>query len=201
MSPDPAGSADVFVYFNFRSPYCYLASKNMFSIFDQFHARMKWRPLGGWDGRSPPDRAKAKMPIARQDMARYAARMGIPVKPPPKTTDPTAAGAGSLYAEEKGLLREYIVEVMRSEWAAGNDIGEADVLADAARGIGLDADELIAASRDPARLGQLDANWKEAQDKGVIGVPTFVIGEEIFWGNDRLDFVHDHLRGLRLARL
>jgi 2-hydroxychromene-2-carboxylate isomerase len=47
----------------------------------------------------------------------------------------------------------------------------------------------------------LERNWEEAQDSGVIGVPSFVVGEEIFWGSDRIEYLDDHLRELRLARL
>jgi len=192
---------DVKVFFNFRSPYCYLASKRMFQIFDAFHARLIWRPLGGWDGRSPPERAKVKVPLVRQDVARFARRMGIPLNPPPKTTDPTKAGAGSLLAEEQGLLRPYIVEMMRAEWAEGADIGEEDVILTVGRKIGLDVGALREAIGDPVRYARLKANWEEARSLGVIGVPTFVIGDQIFWGNDRIEFVCEHLRELRLARL
>ena len=55
---------DVKVYFNFRSPYCYLASKTMWSIVDDFNVNILWRPVGGWDLRSPPERAQKKVPIA-----------------------------------------------------------------------------------------------------------------------------------------
>ncbi len=192
---------EVRIFFNFRSPYCYLASKRMFRIFDDFHARLVWRPLGGWDGRSPPDRAKVKVPLVRQDVARFARRMGIPLEPPPKTTDPTKAGAGSLLAEEQGLLRPYVVEMMRAEWAEGADIGREEVVLEVGRRIGLDTDALRVAIDDPARLARLEENWQEARSLGVMGVPTFVIGDQLFWGNDRLEFVFDHLRELRLARL
>ena len=192
---------DVHFYFNFRSPYCYLATKTLWRIFDDFHTQLIWRPLGGWDGRSPPEVAVKKLPIARQDMARFARRLGIPVNPPPKTTDPTLAGAGSLLAEEKGLLRPYIIEVMRREWADGADIGQLDILLEVGASIGLDRDELAAAANDPVRQAQLEANWREADERGAVGVPTFIIGEEIFWGQDRIDFVLEHLRELRLSRL
>ena len=46
--------ATIKLFFNFRSPYCYLASKRMFRLVDEYHARFEWRVLGGWDGRSPP---------------------------------------------------------------------------------------------------------------------------------------------------
>lgn len=192
---------DLYLYFNFRSPYCYLASKTMFDLLDDYHVNVLWRPLAGWEGRSPPEVAKVKVPVARQDMARIARRMGIPVNPPPVTTDPTMAGAGSLLAERRGVLRAYVVEVMRREWAEGGDIGDLDVLLAVGERVGLDRAELEAAVKDQDNLARLSANWAEAQGKGVIGVPTFVVGDEIFWGQDRMDYLEEHLTELRLARL
>jgi len=191
---------DVKVYFNFRSPYCYLASKTMWSIVDDFNVNILWRPVGGWDLRSPPERAKSKLPIARQDMSRFARRLGIPVIPPPTETEPTAAGAASLYAQEQGVLREYIVETMRIEWAEGQNIGEETVLREVANRINLDADLVITASKNPAYLNTLASNAAEAAADGAIGVPSFIIGEEIFWGQDRIDFVLEKLAELRAAK-
>jgi len=172
----------------------------MWPIIDDFHVNMIWKPVGGWDLRSPPSRAKQKMPIARQDMARFARRLGIPVTPPPKETDPTAAGAASLYAEQQGKLREFIVETMRIEWAEGRNIGETEVLREIAKRIDLDPEQLLTASTDASNLVQLEKNAEEACSDGVIGVPSFVIGEDIFWGQDRIDFVLEHLCELRAAK-
>jgi len=191
---------DVKVFFNFRSPYCYLASKSLWKIIDDYHANLVWRPFGGWDGRSSPERAKIKITLTRQDVARWAKKMGIPYNPPPVTTDPTKAGAGSLLAEEKGLLRKYMTEMMRAEWAEGLDIGQDDVLLNVGEAVGLDRKELAEAIESQDNLDRLAEHKKEADSLGIIGVPSFVIGEDIFWGNDRLEFVHDHLRELRLRR-
>ncbi len=193
-------AVDVKLFFNFRSPYCYIASKTLFAIYDDFHANLVWRPLGGWSGRSSPERAKVKIPLTRQDVRRITAKMGIPMNPPPISTEPTAAGAASLLAEERGLLRPWIVEVMRAEWAEAQDIGDHEVLLAVGEQVGLDADELRAAFTDPARLAQLDKNWEEAEELGLIGVPSFQVGEELFWGSDRIEYVLDHLRELRLRR-
>jgi 2-hydroxychromene-2-carboxylate isomerase len=193
-------SVDIKIFFNFRSPYCYLASKTMFGMLDDFNVNLVWRPLAGWDGRSPPERAKVKIPLTRQDIARWARRMGIPCNPPPPTTDPTLAGLGSLLAEKKGCLKEYIIEVTRCEWAGGNDIGQRDILIAVAESVGLDAKEFEATLDNPESQKQLDDNWKEAQELGVIGVPTFVVNDQVFWGNDRLDFVEDYLAELRLVK-
>ena len=194
-------TVDLKVFFNFRSPYCYLASKTMFALLDEFNVNLQWRPLGAWDGRSPPDRAKLKMPLARQDVARFARRMGIPCNPPPPTTDPTPAGLGSLLAEEKDCLEEYVTAVMRYEWAASKDIGQREVLLPIAESIGLDKQEFEAVLDDPASQKKLHDNWQEAQSLGVIGVPTFVVKDQIFWGNDRIDFLEEHLLELRLLNI
>jgi len=84
---------EVKLFFNFRSPYCYLASKTLWPILEQYNTRLTWYPVGGWDLRSPPERAKNKMPLARQDIARFARRMQIPLNPPPAETNPNLAAA------------------------------------------------------------------------------------------------------------
>ncbi len=152
---------------------------------------------GGWDGRSPPERAKVKIPLVRQDMARITRKMGIPMNPPPPTTEPTKAAAGSLLAEEKGVLRQYIVAMMASEWGRGRDIGDESVILSVGESVGLDRIELAAALDAPERLALLAQYGEEAKSLGVIGVPAFIVGEEIFWGSDRVEYLKDHLRELR----
>ena len=188
---------DVTLYFNFRSPYCYLASKKMFALEDEHGARFVWRPLGGWAGRSPPERAKYKIPIVRQDIARWCRRMNIPYQPPPITTDPTIAAAGSLLAESRGCLREYIVAVMAKEWADGEDIGDPGVLLAVGESVGLDRAELEQTIESEEALATLEKNHEEASERGAFGVPTFIVGDQIFWGQDRIDFVAEHLDELR----
>ncbi len=103
-------------------------------------------------------------------------------------------------AESAGLLAPYVKAVMWEEWAEGRDIGQTEVLLDIASRIGLDGDVVEQALNDASNADRLSANWAEASGLGVIGVPTFIVGEEIFWGNDRLDFVEEHLAGLGLTR-
>lgn len=192
-------ATEVRVFFNFRSPYCYLASHGLFERLDAFDVDVLWRSLGGWDGRSAPDRAKVKVPLTRQDVARWCKRMDVPCKPPPITTDPTPAALLSFAAEDAGCLREYVKAVMWQEWAEGRDIGETAVLEQVAEDVGLGRAAVAAALADQSHRERLQENWAEAVSLGVIGVPTFVVGDQIFWGNDRIDFLEEHLaeQGLR----
>lgn len=188
------------VFFNFRSPYCYLASQSMFERIAAFDVDLDWYSLGGWDGRSPPERAKGKVPLTRQDVARWCRRLALPFNPPPITTDPTPAALLSLAAREAGCLTAYVKAVMWAEWAEGQDIGQRAVLDAVAAGVGLDAATVDAALVSTAYAAQLADNWATASQLGVIGVPTFVVGEDIFWGNDRMDFLEEHLSALGLRR-
>ncbi|MGB0747642.1 MAG: 2-hydroxychromene-2-carboxylate isomerase [Magnetospiraceae bacterium] len=192
-----APSIPVEFYFNFRSPYCYLVSRRIWDLFEDFPVQVLWRPLGGWSGRSDPERAKVKIPLARQDIKRWAEKLDLPMVPPPPETDPTHAGAVSLLAERQGCLKEYMVTVMHAAWGAGKDIGDLDVLCDVAAGIGMEPAAVSQAATDPENQRLLTANAAIAAQKGIFGVPTFAVGDQYFWGNDRLDFLRDHLMRLQ----
>ena len=189
------------IFFNFRSPYCYLASHRLFARLAAFDVDIAWRSLGGWDGRSPPERAKVKVPLTRQDVARWCRRMQVAFNPPPISTDPTPAALVAFAAEQAGLLPCYVERVMWREWAEGQDIGLTAVLEGVAVDIGLPLAAARAALDDVRLLARLQENWHEAQSLGVIGVPSFVVGDQIFWGNDRLEFLEEHLAELGCRKI
>jgi 2-hydroxychromene-2-carboxylate isomerase len=120
----------------------------------------------------------------------------VPFNPPPLSTDPTPAALVAFAAEQAGLLAPYVERVMWHEWAQGQDIGTTDVLASVAAEIGLPVAAMHSALDDVSYLARLQENWAEAESLGVIGVPSFVVGDQIFWGNDRLDFLEEHLAEL-----
>jgi 2-hydroxychromene-2-carboxylate isomerase len=91
--------------------------------------------------------------------------------------------------------------MMHKEWAEGQDIGDTDVILQVGESVGLDPVDLRDAIDSTENFSQMERNWEEAQEIGVIGVPSFVINEEIFWGSDRIEYLEDHVRELRLARL
>ncbi len=189
------------IFFNFRSPYCYLTSHRLFARLAAFDVDIAWRSLGGWDGRSPPERAKVKVPLTRQDVARWCRRMQVAFNPPPISTDPTPAALVAFAAEQAGLLPHYVERVMWREWAEGQDIGLTAVLEGVAVDIGLPLAAARAALDDVRLLARLQENWHEAQSLGVIGVPSFVVGDQIFWGNDRLEFLEEHLAELGCRKI
>lgn len=192
-------STDIRVFFNFRSPYCYLVSLSLFERLRAYEVTLIWRSLGGWDGRSPPERAKVKVPLTRQDVGRWCKRLNVPFAPPPITTDPTPAALVSFAAERADLLENYVKAVMWREWAEGQDIGNTAVLGRIATDIGLDENLVKDALASADYQRRLTDNQKEAESLGVIGVPSFVVKDQIFWGNDRVDFLEEYLEELDLG--
>jgi 2-hydroxychromene-2-carboxylate isomerase len=79
--------------------------------------------------------------------------------------------------------------MMAAVWAEGRDVGDRATLLAIAAGQGEDGAALLAAGAGPAAQAEYDANTEAAIAAGVFGVPTVQVGEELFWGQDRLDFV------------
>jgi len=77
-------------------------------------------------------------------------------------------------------------------------IGRVEVLGQIATDIGLDENTAINALTSPDYRKRLQDNWKEAASLGVIGVPSFVVKDQVFWGNDRVDFLEEYLEELCL---
>ena len=102
--------------------------------------------------------------------------------------DRLAAQVGALLLLGRG--QEHLVHV---EGLAGG--------VDEARPLGLDQESLQSAFTSSDYLQQLEDNWAEAQELGLFGVPSFKVGEELFWGSDRIEYVLDHLNNLRLRKV
>jgi 2-hydroxychromene-2-carboxylate isomerase len=88
-----------------------------------------------------------------------------------------------------GVFEAYHAAMFPALWAEGLDLGDEAVIDRVATRAGLDAGELAAGAADPDVKDALRATTDEAVERGVFGAPTFFVGEEMFFGNDRLHFV------------
>ena len=84
---------------------------------------------------------------------------------------------------------------MRAYWGEGKDISQPDIALAAIAGLGLDAAALHAATQDAAVKDRLRANTDDAVTRGAFGAPTFFVGKQMFWGNDRLVLLEAFLKG------
>jgi 2-hydroxychromene-2-carboxylate isomerase len=185
-------------FYDFVSPYSYLAATRVEELARRTGAALRFRPflLGGVlkaTGNHAPIETVAKGRHMWVDLERWARRLQVPFRRPETFPVSTVlALRTALAAEEAGGLVPFTHAVYRAYWAEGRDIASPEVLADVASRAGLDGKALVA--RAPELKAALAAQTQEAVDRGSFGAPTFLVGPELFIGNDRLDFVEEALR-------
>jgi len=187
-------------YFDFGSPYSYLAYKALPKIAAAHGAQIVWRPmlLGGVfkaTGNHSPAEIPVKSAWMRQDMRRWAQRYSVAFNHNPYfpvNTLTLMRGAVGLQAQGP-IFHNYMDAIFHAMWGEPRNLGAADELAAVLRQAGIDAAAFQAVVNDPTVKEQLKKATEAAVARGVFGAPTFFVGEELFWGQDRLDFVADAL--------
>ena len=187
-------------YFDFGSPYSYLAYTQLPAIAAACGAQVAWRPmlLGGVfkaTGNHSPVEIPAKGKWLQRDLQRWAARYGAVFRQNPHFPVNTLVlmrGAAGLQMRGMDFDR-YVATIFHAMWEEPRNLGEPAELAAVLRQAGFDADDFLALVNDAAVKEQLKKNTEEAVARGVFGAPTFFVGEEMFWGQDRLDFVAEAL--------
>ena len=181
-------------YYDLGSPYAYLAAERVNSLFAASCGEPpEWQPilLGGLFKRFARD-SWANGPRRAdgiREVERRAAGRGLP---PLRWPDPfpgnTLAGMrAAAYAKELGRAVSFSLAAFRQAFAAGRDLTDPDNVALAAAAAEIHPRALLAAlARDSVKRSLRDAT-EEAGDRGVRGVPSVVVGGEVFWGDDRLD--------------
>jgi 2-hydroxychromene-2-carboxylate isomerase len=193
-------------YFDFSSTNSYFAAFLLPEICARNDARVKWMPTHfaalfrgtGFDVMAMTPR---KARYLWRDHTRYAEATGLPFRRPSRFPIKTAtalravlAAGHAARADDSGDAREHAQRaisqaIMRAYWERDENISDRDVLASIAASAGFDGAALIdIADAQPAR-DELAALTETAVTRGVFGAPTFFVGNEMFWGKDRLDFV------------
>lgn len=184
-------------FYDFVSPYSYLASTRVEAEVTRVGGKLRFRPflLGGVfnaTGNKAPIEIPAKGRHLATDLGRWAKRLGVPFAWPAQFPLLTVLPLRAAFAAEKaGVLVPYTHAVFRAYWAEGRDISSPAVVQEVATKAGLDGAALVAEA--PGFKDALKAQTQEAVDRGSFGAPTFFVGEEMFIGNDRLDFAIEAL--------
>jgi len=184
-------------FYDFVSPYSYLASTRVEAEVARVGGTVRFRPflLGGvfnaTANKAPIENA-AKARHLATDLGRWARRLGVPFAWPSQFPLLTVLPLRAAFAAEKaGVLVPYTHAVFRAYWAEGRDISSPAVVQEVATRAGLDGAALVAEA--PNYKDALKAQTQEAVDRGSFGAPTFFVGQEMFIGNDRLDFAIEAL--------
>lgn len=188
-------------YFDFVSPYSYLAAHELANIAERRGCKIDYRPIDLVAtklaaGNNGP--ATAQMPLKLQyamaDFTRWGKRYNLPLAFSREGAPVTEVeNKGTFYAIDRGQAAQYVNVMWRRTFGEGGLHGKADVLRAAAAEMGWDADEFLAfCSSDEAARRYAQSN-SGAHAKGVFGAPTMIVGTELWWGNDRLDFLEEYL--------
>jgi 2-hydroxychromene-2-carboxylate isomerase len=188
-------------YFDVGSPAAYLAFKRLPGLCDAAGARLAFKPmlLGGVfqaTGNQSPMTVPAKGRYMVDDLQRFARRHGIAFRHNPFfpiNTLTLMRMATALQLREPARLQPYLEAVYRAIWTEGKDMNDPAVVAAVLQGAGFDPEVLLAQAGDPEVKERLKAVTQEAVARGVFGAPTCFVGGQMYWGQDRLDFVQEAL--------
>jgi 2-hydroxychromene-2-carboxylate isomerase len=187
-----ADSAAPTFYYDFNSPYAWLAAERL----DDFVPGAEWRPiafaillhqLGQLDERLTNLNTA---PVVHEVTARASDR-GLPAFAPPDTWPVQSWSLtplrAALVADELGRLREFGLAAFRKSFVESRSLADLDNVLAAAADAGLDPDEVAAGIQRDEIKERLKSNTAEAFERGVTGIPTVAIGYELFWGDDHLE--------------
>jgi len=193
-------------YLALQSPFVYLAGTRPAEIAARHGATLVYKPLDVLQlfprtgGKPRAERHPARNDYAAQDRARQARKLGLPFDAQPMfaAANPAPAAYAVIAAQAAGGgdLAGLVAALGRAMWAEGRDISDDEVIRAA-----LVAHGFAANTADRGMLMAADtyaANLEEAVSRGVFGVPFFVVGDQKFWGQDRLEDLDLHLSGAPL---
>jgi 2-hydroxychromene-2-carboxylate isomerase len=195
--------AKVEFHFDFGSPNAYLAHQVVPEIEKRTSIKFAYVPilLGGvfklTNNRSPAEKmagVKNRLEYERLEMQRFVRRHGInftwnPFFP----VNTLLVMRGAIAAEREGVFARYIDEVFRNMWAEPKDMDDPEVVGAALAESGFDAPRLLALTQEQAVKDQLIKNTETSVARGTFGSPTFFVGDDIFFGKDRLRDVEEEI--------
>lgn len=197
-------SKTVEFFFDYSSPYSYLASTQIESVAQRTGAQLRWRPflLGAVfkaTGNIPPASNLHKARYMLQDLLNWTRHYELPDFRLPDSFPANSVKADrlGLVAQEKGKLPQFTHALYRAVFAEGRDLSDLGVLSSVLGQVGLPPAEALARAEAQEIKDRLRKNTDEAVERGSFGAPTFFVGDDLYVGNDRLVFVEKALRSQR----
>jgi 2-hydroxychromene-2-carboxylate isomerase len=188
--------ASIEFWYEFASTYSYPAAMRIERLATGAGVAVRWRPflLGpifkahGWND-SPFNIFAAKGRYMWRDLERICVADGLKLKLPPLSFPQNGLKAArlALVGERAGWTTAFTRAVFAANYAEQKDISDDATLAAILGSLGVDAEAAVAAANTPDTKQALKRQTEEAASRGLFGAPSFTVGEELFWGNDRLE--------------
>lgn len=188
-------------HFDFGSPTTYLAYTQVTRIAQETGATLVWHPmlLGGVfkaTGNASPVSVPAKGRWMGEDIPRWARRWGVPYAFNPHfpiNTLTLMRGACGLLMRQPDDFQRYVDTVFHAMWVTPRNLGDPAELGAVLGATGFDAAAFMALVGDPEVKADLVTRTEASVARGAFGAPTFFVGDQMFFGQDRLDFVREAL--------
>lgn len=189
-------------FFTTISPYTYLAQPRVLELADKYDVNIVYKPFNimtvfGEIGTLPPGKRHPSVQAYRlAELERWSKKLGLSMnmKPAHFPVPPVLSGALVLAAAKAGANPGPLtMGILRAVWSEDRDVSDPETLTALANEAGLDGAALVAAASSAEMQAALEATTQEAIDAGVFGSPFFKIDGELFWGQDRLDWIEEKL--------
>jgi 2-hydroxychromene-2-carboxylate isomerase len=180
----PSPSVDFL--FDYASPWSYLADATLPRFFQPGAVRYVPVYLRGFESFSQGvPYTPAKLAYLLKDLVRSAAHAGVPVEMPPTfPINGLYALRSALAAQREGVFEQFHAAAFHAAWRDGRELSSKEAVAALARELGLPA--IAEALDDPAIKATLKTNTDRGVARGAFGVPSFFVGEDLYWGHDRM---------------
>ena len=191
-------------YVSLNSPWTHLGAARIEAMAAKHGASLRIWPVdfgtifAGSGGLPLPKRSPQRQAYRLQELARWREAVGEPIQIQPKLFPAAEMPASACVIAVRETIGDAPAialahRVLRALWQEDKNPGDPATLAGLIREVGLDADAVMKLAADPKWAERRAADSQAALDRGVFGAPTYVIGNDIFWGQDRLEFVEKRL--------
>ena len=186
-------------YFDFGSPTAYLAYTQLQLIAERQKTNLIYCPilLGGVfkaTGNNPPASVPAKGKYMMVDLQRYADKYKVPYKRNPHfPVNTLSLMRGAVSYQEDGDFLKYVNVIFQNMWVDPKNLNDHEVLEKVLMENNFDIDDFMKRISDQNIKNKLISNTENAVKKGAFGAPTIFIGDEMFFGQDRMEFVENSI--------
>lgn len=191
-------------YYSVMSPFTYLGSERFISLVEKYNIEVEEKPFdiigeifANTGGIPVPKRHPSRQKYRLVEIERVGKKLNIPVNPKPKffpLSDPHLPAKFILASNKLGNKLHFSNTCLKYLWSQEKDISDMKILEEICMSLNLNFEEMQDIASSPEIQNQYETNSQQAISSDVFGAPSYVYNSEVFWGQDRLDYLEDALK-------
>ena len=191
------------IFYSFQCPYSYLAIDRLSQMSQRYDVKVLWQPFSAkaagqnYQGMSP---TAERASYIKEDVKRIATKMNMPLQIredwPEKDFDPERSTRGAVVVGDLDMVLEYNIKMFHRWWGEGEDPNDQAFFIELCDDLDLDPNEFMGRISTTDTRERVRGIYRRGRKLQVFDVPTIVIGEERFWGIDRIDAAEERMEEL-----